>query len=480
MGDIINVSDDEDLHAAYDVAENFMNRQLKLKVQPRDNQEMHQPEQKQIDSNQPQKIESQHLKGEIGNDILKKSFKQEDEQMDQIDSNIVKKAIEEVMNPAEKEDKDESMSEDSDQEETQAKGKGKKQKKDKNMGGLPRKCFKKLIKKELDKQCTNIFNDLMNCKELGESEQQINSGEQPVIHNRVECDGCGVAPIVGVRYKCSVCKNFDFCQMCEERRGHEHAFLKIYKPEQAPKAMFTVIDENIPNAKADIEQEATDNQTFFRNMGQGFRGGCGNRGGWGGRGGCRRGGWKHGGQNGMPEHFQHHFGNFMKGMFGGFQGNSQQEGQKNPWKNCGKWSEWKTKKAVVALLPKEALVGKPGEIIFANIEIRNEMNWQWKQGATLISEFSQPVTELLEEVILPIDFEVMENSTFKLSIPIKVRDAAVATQEPLEASFGFVGRKGKPFGEKINIKFKVERPFNEEEVYKTALNLFQTQSEPEM
>jgi len=31
------------------------------------------------------------------------------------------------------------------------------------MGGLPRKCFKKLIKKELDKQCMTIFNNLMNC-----------------------------------------------------------------------------------------------------------------------------------------------------------------------------------------------------------------------------------------------------------------------------------------------------------------------------
>lgn len=196
----------------------------------------------------------------------------------------------------------------------------------------------------------------------------------------------------------------------------------------------------------------------------------------GGRGGCRRGGWNQGG--GMPENFQHHMGNFMKGMFGGYQGGNQ-EGQQNPWK-CGKWGQWKNKKAVIVSVPQAALISKPGEIIFANIEIKNEMNWPWKQGATLISEFSQPVSELLEEVILPIDFEVKENTTFKLSIPIKVRDAAIATQQPMEASFGFVGRKGKPFGEKINIKFTVMRPFNEEEFYKTALNLFQSQSEPEM
>lgn len=93
---------------------------------------------------------------------------------------------------------------------------------------------------------------MMSCKDLGNPDEQIFSGEQ-VIHHNVTCDGCGVSPIVGVRYKCSVLKNFDFCSVCEERRGHEYAFLKIYKPEQVPKVMFTVVDDNMKNVKADIE-----------------------------------------------------------------------------------------------------------------------------------------------------------------------------------------------------------------------------------
>jgi len=40
-------------------------------------------------------------------------------------------------------------------------------------GGLPRKVFKKLIKKELEKQKTETLNQLMNCKEIGE-EKDIN------------------------------------------------------------------------------------------------------------------------------------------------------------------------------------------------------------------------------------------------------------------------------------------------------------------
>ena len=184
---------------------------------------------------------------------------------------MIKNAIAEAMNP-EKPEEVGSASSDSDDE---ALGK----KKDKNLGGLPRKSFKKIIKKELDKQCQQIFNNMMNMRELGQNEEQ--NEDLAIIHQNITCDGCGQIPIVGIRYKCSVCKNLDYCTMCEERKGHEHAMLKIYKPNQCPKVMFTVIDENMPNAKADIEQN---DDTFFRNQGQ--RGGHCKRGGrWGGRGG---------------------------------------------------------------------------------------------------------------------------------------------------------------------------------------------------
>ena len=53
------------------------------------------------------------------------------------------------------------------------------------------------------------------------------------IHNGVQCDGCGVFPIVGCRYKCSVCGNFDYCEECEKKLGekHGHPFIKLSKPE---------------------------------------------------------------------------------------------------------------------------------------------------------------------------------------------------------------------------------------------------------
>ena len=46
------------------------------------------------------------------------------------------------------------------------------------------------------------------------------------------CDGCSKFPIVGVRYKCTICNDFDFCEDCEKDVKHEHIFLKIKNPQQ--------------------------------------------------------------------------------------------------------------------------------------------------------------------------------------------------------------------------------------------------------
>jgi len=52
------------------------------------------------------------------------------------------------------------------------------------------------------------------------------------IHVNVQCDICGCNPIVGVRYKCSICNDFDMCASCEKMNKHPvgHPLMKVKIP----------------------------------------------------------------------------------------------------------------------------------------------------------------------------------------------------------------------------------------------------------
>ena len=92
---------------------------------------------------------------------------------------------------------------------------------------------------------------------------------QSAIHNRVICDGCGINPILGVRYKCSICEDFDYCEKCEATIEHPHPFLKIRDPKQGPKAIITILEEDLPeqrseqNSFADLGKALTEKISFL-------------------------------------------------------------------------------------------------------------------------------------------------------------------------------------------------------------------------
>lgn len=45
-------------------------------------------------------------------------------------------------------------------------------------------------------------------------------------HFGISCDGCGASPLVGRRFKCLVCHNFDLCEACEQK-GHSHPMIRL-------------------------------------------------------------------------------------------------------------------------------------------------------------------------------------------------------------------------------------------------------------
>lgn len=123
---------------------------------------------------------------------------------------------------------------------------------------------------------------------------EMTEEESKAIHEGVVCDGCNMSPIVGLRYKCSVCKDFDYCAGCEERLSHEHSFLKISRPGGAPDVLITMLNDDAamdaPTGDGAKEGNTADMiANLLQNFGNRDQTQGGHRGGRGGRGGCRGG-----------------------------------------------------------------------------------------------------------------------------------------------------------------------------------------------
>ncbi|XP_062856934.1 sequestosome-1 [Trichomycterus rosablanca] len=65
----------------------------------------------------------------------------------------------------------------------------------------------------------------------------------PMVHPGVTCDGCE-GQVVGTRFKCTVCPNYDLCSTCQAKGLHkEHALLPIFHP------MANMFDQWFPRGK---------------------------------------------------------------------------------------------------------------------------------------------------------------------------------------------------------------------------------------
>jgi hypothetical protein len=111
------------------------------------------------------------------------------------------------------------------------------------------KKIKRIVDHKLSKYRNQIISKLNKISDEM-IEKKFNSKNEEktenFVHDKIICDGCKTNPIKGIRYKCSICNDFDFCQSCEEKDGekHGHCFIKIRDPKYAPNKIINVIQED--------------------------------------------------------------------------------------------------------------------------------------------------------------------------------------------------------------------------------------------
>ena len=125
--------------------------------------------------------------------------------------------------------------------------------------------FKNKLEKNLDKTFIKIKERLVE-KMVKKYEKVLkkNTDHQPksasnIVHQKVTCDGCKVFPIRGIRYKCTVCPDFDYCEKCEETVEHNHVFMKIKKP-------YNPLSYHINNGRSADPNRSNRNCHFFNNF----------------------------------------------------------------------------------------------------------------------------------------------------------------------------------------------------------------------
>lgn len=83
------------------------------------------------------------------------------------------------------------------------------------------------------------------------------------VHDHVTCDDCGMYPIVGDRFKCSLRRDFDLCSACESKTIQPYPMLKIYNPQQSPASLIvTLHDGQFEHERVDGDVSLGNNEVY--------------------------------------------------------------------------------------------------------------------------------------------------------------------------------------------------------------------------
>lgn len=111
------------------------------------------------------------------------------------------------------------------------------------------------IQKQVEDNISQNVNRSMEKLDLNNFSIAIKKLVSQAVHSGIICCECGANPIIGVRFKSLIEKNYDICERCEAISDKNHVFIKFRQPQS------TIIKET------DIEQHWEEYSKLFRNQG---------------------------------------------------------------------------------------------------------------------------------------------------------------------------------------------------------------------
>jgi len=263
-----------------------------------------------------------------------------------------------------------------------------------------------------------------------------------VVHSSVTCDGCNKGPVVGVRYKCSECADFDLCEDCEAKDVHNHhVFLKLKNPMKVDiiYSHRTNDDNEAQNSSHPPQaphhpphghhpQHPYGGQAQYGNP-WGRHGGRGNRR-------CRRG---MDNNNPLMQLAQQFLGNFNEE--GGEKSSSPNRANRRQGTN------WVEKRPVIINKPLTPIAGVVGGMAVIETTIQNQSPFPYNLKNVKMIEGDEGIS--FEEIECEVKLKRDESQDFCLAVQLP------SVPGTYKARFAFVNKNNQQHGEALDIVFEV-------------------------
>lgn len=274
--------------------------------------------------------------------------------------------------------------------------------------------------------------------------QQQNPNRSNVIHRGITCDGCNARPVVGVRYKCSECPDFDLCEDCEAKDVHNHhVFLKLKHPMGVDIIYSQRTNEdgtqNIPQQPPQQPPHHAPFQNPWGNPFGGMRGPWGpphhhpHGGPRGGRGRCHR-NWEN---NPLMQ--------LARQFLGGME--EDKDSSDSPNRRDRPQGGWAPKRPVVVKKPDGALIGTVGGMQVVETTIQNQSPFPYRLKSVKMLEADEGL--IFQEIETDVQLKKDEMQDFCLAVQLPEKPGTY------KARFGFFNAKGLNHGDQLEVVFEV-------------------------